>query len=377
MDKYKPLNKELRERLEAKSEEAFSGGGGVTSWNDIPDKPFGEEIKNYLWYGNRADMESFESMTMLGGTWIKVSDFTDVDALENGIYVRVRESGTLHEPTHVTRAQFEVYSNTSWLGDDVIVVREDPNHSPGLWVGVGDTSWVEEVYTVGYETLDPQYLPKQLQFGEVDNSVFIGSARIASGNSGIARLENQAGSWWNDRRTFTVVIDGVKYTDVPCVTQSISMGPPNFVIGNPSLDTKATNPGADNGLPFALISSMMGGSFKFIYTETTAEVDVELYLGGMEIKPIDPKYLPENVGGGLEIVKLYAMDSRLYYDEDCNNPVEESFAELFYLKLTTNKYVVYDLDHDWEAYQIVNVSSEGDVYTGTNTTFTLYESGPS
>ena len=99
----------IDEILEAMGECEFSGGGsgGVSSWNDLTDKPFGEEVvygDTLTWDGNMEGKTTVEVALDDGMLYlVKVSDVVPtIDDLSNGVTATVSGMGSMEIPAEET-----------------------------------------------------------------------------------------------------------------------------------------------------------------------------------------------------------------------------------------------------------------------------------
>lgn len=78
-----------------------AGGGGVSSWNDLTDRPFGETTvtgDTLTWDGNTEGLECVDLTEMIGNVYYRVSDATPTLAdFENGFTLTFFEGGILTE----------------------------------------------------------------------------------------------------------------------------------------------------------------------------------------------------------------------------------------------------------------------------------------
>lgn len=153
-----------------------SGGGGASSWNDLTDKPFGEEsVEPIVWDGNTADKTLYVLTRWYN--YYKVSDFPSTPAEFVGSIVSTPES----DLTLTIEDNFEeitAYNDTTaYVSDPFLVLptaiefEDGIVASPGLYIREdhGDLplaiSLPEKV-----KKLDEKYLPDRL-YGEVTETI--------------------------------------------------------------------------------------------------------------------------------------------------------------------------------------------------------------
>ena len=106
------------------------GGGGASSWNDLTDKPFGEEkaFEPIVWDGNTEGLEKFEfSDSYAHYVYYKVGDYAEVDKSQiESITVLMKIPSGDEEQT----------LNFAEEGDDAIDEGANPGHGYNLGGGV-------------------------------------------------------------------------------------------------------------------------------------------------------------------------------------------------------------------------------------------------
>lgn len=149
------------EKLPDPVQPPFNCGGGVTSWNDLTDKPFGEEkaFEPIVWDGN---IEGLESISVSGMTFYKIyGEYFEAESVE---------SITANMNGEEMTAPGELYpADGGWTTDILIcsngqLVAFDMTFPGGLWVldpavmGLpeGTTFTIHPKTTV--KTIDPKYL---------------------------------------------------------------------------------------------------------------------------------------------------------------------------------------------------------------------------
>lgn len=165
------------------------GGSIVTSWNDLSDRPFGEENNQTVieWDGNT---EGRDQLTVDGNLvpYYKVSDLIPTDK-ELGDCVLVYSDG------HILTAKdyhTEIGENVALIGNGSVAVLYDTNAqldgilsapSTGVYFSMFDTYATKlTYYTTTVKTIDPKFLPndhieslinsKLAEFGLAENTSF-------------------------------------------------------------------------------------------------------------------------------------------------------------------------------------------------------------
>ena len=171
------------------------GGGGATSWNDLTDKPFGDESVTIEWDGLDVEGRVAASGFATGYNAIKVSDLTpETEELIGGV-IRAGTYGSEHESiTLTTDAINDIRSegfNLLMIGDQMLfVVYEDALNlgdivfpEKGIYfiaIISGETQKYTSSLTYGsLKKLDPKYLPDDIggsglpPVTEADNGKFL------------------------------------------------------------------------------------------------------------------------------------------------------------------------------------------------------------
>jgi hypothetical protein len=170
------------------------GGGGVSSWNDLTEKPFGEEMKSSTTKFAQLPEEHFDA---IGYTWWKISDLapTKEQILETEVNLSIPDIDHYVQWTPVetefiadTEALSGVLSGTYGIG--LLFCREDGEHtaevsgtavsvvvpSVGVYFGYNQgqnpPSGLEiSISYEGVKTLDAKYLPTDVVRGIVNEVI--------------------------------------------------------------------------------------------------------------------------------------------------------------------------------------------------------------
>lgn len=102
------------------------GGGGVSSWNDLTDKPFGDEKVYYEW---NKDTEYAEKAPVYNGTEVsryvvKLSNDTPTSDFFIGKYARMVWEGQESDPTPITEEFLVIGSNFYNVAEFIVVALD-------------------------------------------------------------------------------------------------------------------------------------------------------------------------------------------------------------------------------------------------------------
>lgn len=312
-------------------------GGGASSWNDLEDKPFYEETVtnvipglNITWDGNTSGLPS---ATMGRTILYRVSELTPtLEQLQTATVVFKDTTGGEDVVQQLSDATITVHNEQGLVlkSVDYIAVQyvEVDDTPPGLYfpVGMGGMIYCSSITapeiseTVSeVKTIDKKFLPGHLQFGEETTTTVIPALNI---------------SWDGAMEGDTFKVGPMslyRVYDIPPLEQLqnavfevslVSTGKPNGDIFNFSQFTTYQDTEQvfiarlSNLLVFAVVYDesygyptglyLSNNYSMFIHSVTAPAIENTV----TEVKTIDPKYLPQTDGGGIEAVHLY-LDSRL------------------------------------------------------------------
>lgn len=346
LDNFEPATRE-----EVFTKEAFANaGGGVTSWNDLTDKPFGEEVVQTT-IKLPTDTEAYtETVSIYGGTYYKISDeiYTVEDVL----------NGTFQTSPLAPALDIELSSLYSEDGAYVSDYDEYPaifglNYPPqmlfvgaeggtdGLSVGVytNNLSMIVEFLKNITETtpLPTKYLPEgvsmdghthpfsevtdlpeHLQFGE-EKGVFLAEMTVSSLNDTVTPLSESVLAdfdYTNLDTVYTLSCNGKTITSKMNVGTDV-YGKTVYYIGNPN--------GAADGVDDNGESLQLAFHNTFLYCKSfDDEYPYTMSLSiADKITPLDPKYLPDEVGGsGFNLI----FDDDIVFDTKISDEVSGYMA---------------------------------------------------
>ena len=310
------FDKRLNDRLASKS-------GGFSSWDDIPDRPFGSEIVvvekpelNVDWDGNLEGRATYRVGMEDGYCYVSdvvVNDYHDlVGATIRYVCDGETKLATLTEDMYYEwmfeegGLRFYDEASDSFEIGVAIITKEfdmwDTHYPAGLYFTFHQSHGyvcnishnnmgTEEVEVV--TPIDVKYLPESHQFGVYTKLGVIVQEVTFKTDRQWAYYDLGYFEQFKEGRAYQVVVDGVTYN---CVAYSIPDSTQVF-IGNGELGGAS----GGNGEPF-LIKLYLDGQLQFIAKKNTTYT-VEI-LGEVEyIQHIDPKYLPSGSGAG--ITELY------------------------------------------------------------------------
>lgn len=288
-------------------------GGGASSWNDLEDKPFYEETVttvtpglNITWDGNTSGLAMF---TVGREKLYHVSDLTP--ALEQLQTAEIIWSNiNTGEPNGDIwyGSEYTVIENTEQVltlskggargaGAIGVVYNESYGYPTGMYLPFffGDVLFVSSLTSpdvvdtsTELKKLDKKYLPEALQFGEVkEEEVVHFNGVIPSSNSKISDER-----FIKLGKEYVVTFDDVEYV---CVAYDNNREP---TLGGTFSDF--------SNYPFTIFQ----GAEVWIGTEASGQHNLSIVEKIKNITTIDPKYLPQTDGGGIEAVHLY-IDDRL------------------------------------------------------------------
>ena len=319
---------------------------GASSWNDLPDKPFGEETKMVpiTWDGSFED-QHYVLMFSDNGECVIHSGLTPTPEELIGHTVKVLYNGEILEITltddmlrkdeWVEQGMLYNYSFVyRFNGADrnliTVVTKVDPDRAyreKGLYFffeangDIESGTYTEKSYTVELDYLVPQvevtpidtkYLPEHLQFGEsyipVDADIEYRGVRSTRDDGELAQCWDvylHDGAFIDPSKTYAFEING------KIIGHSNGFGPYHtygvvMATGNPYWIDFNEN---YNNLPFAFSSNNneYNPDGTCAGREWELNVDITLFPEAenlkvrvleLEVKPVDAKYLPEHLQFG-------------------------------------------------------------------------------
>lgn len=305
--------------------------GGVSSWNDLTDKPFEEMVERTTIWENKEI--SFRLSQKVDGSFYGLAGFSDTMgyALETGAKYIVVYDGAEYEC---------IAGDWGHLGDFDLA-----NFPFSIALDMGLTLYADaagthtfSIYAVKetVKTIDTKFLPEHLQFGDnnkkmtqCENQLFEITEHSTPDGSEYYATFNTAGNFgawvgdgmdaeyfWNlrDGDRVLVVLDNVEYEEVIRVYDSVS----KYYVGN----QEYTN--FDNGREFNIAFNNSVVEFYMPAEQVGTAHEVSIYAFVEDIKTINEKFIPDtiarksDVSGGKELV-VTVTDS--YYGTDTWNAV--------------------------------------------------------
>ena len=208
----KPITRVERFLYQIAQNIGSGGGGGVSSWNDLKDKPFGEVMGDTLYFDGNTD-----GLVDIGGMFYKVSDvvLTMDDLANGGTYTQSNfgdEIFELNEPNEISGGVISIH------GSDVVSVSESAVGTTieGMEIkesGIyfyGGSIYVSSITINGFKgfpmvkKVDEKYLPEipdgLPEVTEEDNGKVLG---VENGVWSV--VEQSGGSGGSDEATITKV----------------------------------------------------------------------------------------------------------------------------------------------------------------------------
>lgn len=141
---------------------SLSGGGGASSWDDLKDKPFGENTVVYF-----EVTEGYTPIEQLvsadGVTFYKVLDenLTTEQIIGSAVYVRSGQN--LHE---IVATEDNLVVDSGVISAENAIFSVESSYeimgvtlTQGTWVVYDPTFYVEKLSKTTFTKLDPKYLP--------------------------------------------------------------------------------------------------------------------------------------------------------------------------------------------------------------------------
>lgn len=294
-------------------------------WNDIEDKPFGEDVieevffeestlecstqdgSNYYGYKELSTTINFEE----GQTYTVVFDGVRYENLEccslmvNGIGMDAEGIGSFDWEESPS---FPSYLDNTFKNFPFYIFITHEQGYNGFHMYVQDSG--THTFTIyktnrNLKTIETKFLPEHLQFGKMITN----TAVLYNDNLTFSQYEGSGVSIDNQNfdlvlgETYQIVIDGVEYEPTVCKEYQ-SMYETYKVLGNPSLH----NAGSENsGEEYLWIDN-----FHFFMTGKTGKtVSVKILGKGEGIVPIDEEFLPETIARTEYVNANFALKSDL------------------------------------------------------------------
>jgi hypothetical protein len=291
----------LRDIMMAKtlSSGGSGGGGGVSSWNDLTDKPFGEKI-----FVEILPETAFQIDSANGNTTIETSATLQEGKEYTVIFDNVEYNCTAYDSQGVIAVGNEtIVGGTN--GDNEPFVFADLN---GAWMVIAQSvgSHTISVAQTGEKQLDEKYIPdtiarkddvswsslKNKPFGPITGKMI---RTVCDITVAAEDLKERSGAYQTDYiyaadfylgdYTYEVIIDGVSY-----YTQAVD-GYSNFdYLG--SIDV-LNHSNAE--YPFLIYKDGIGFISVASYAPGPYTLKIVEYEGAYECKLIDEKYIPDTI----------------------------------------------------------------------------------
>ncbi|MBR5795758.1 MAG: hypothetical protein IKY26_06410 [Erysipelotrichaceae bacterium] len=295
-------------------------GGGVTSWNDLEDRPFYETEAVEEVFVPEITIPSFERQLYFSGCYYYHSQTSvdyyvefEMDRPYTVIWDGVRYDNVMCQQTiggtelgstgrqlsgaygEVAEYPFGIYIMGSYEeGNNTLHVNT--NDSLQHTVKVIDIIKESEIITI-----DPKFLPEHLQFGEEKTLTPFWNEETFD----FMTYTSMPYYFYNQSMpnnllivgdTYTVVWDGIEYPDLVCEYGGYN----GYECIGATMSTDGDG-SVGNEYPFSInVQKYMGDDIiAYIATnDDSATHTIAIYKQDENIKTLDPKYLPEGIGGG-------------------------------------------------------------------------------
>lgn len=289
-------------------------GAAQPDWNDIKNRPFGEEYYAVTWDGTPTG----EPVTLDDLPWYKISDaLPDPESVKDAsVSIETAEAGTMRFSADPVLAGglLRFMCSVPPLGDMYsMFIAYDGNgegFSPGMYcvdssvastlLGVTITSATAEWVSV--KTIDPKYLPDALQFGKSDFSVsWDGSDTNESfvAGEGVSLYKVS-----DETPAADEIQNAAAILQTPVGAISTTLTPEYFQDQAATWLTEDQYSGG--GQPVCVLYE--GNAFDAspgvyiadlaVMTQTLGISIIGVSISWTRVKKIDPAYLPEGIGGG-------------------------------------------------------------------------------
>lgn len=265
------------------------------SWNNLEDKPFGEEV-SYTIY---ADGEVSTDSELTEGHGVFSGYLDDIFAIEVDNVYNVTIDGVLYENVFCKSGDASLSNNNPTLGSSYEELKNNDTTEYPFQICF-DTYYKtyivytkeNAVHTIKIEksaltskTIDPKYLPEHLQFGET----YFEEGDILQEFDSIQSLSVGLDKMLIEGNTYKVICDGIEYE---CIARNDGYN--DIYIGNQSVSDGWGFPEIiESDEPFFIYTYSEGDYIdSIIYFVDELEHSITIIKG--KAKPLDPKYLPEH-----------------------------------------------------------------------------------
>ena len=290
--------------------EGFSG-----SWDDLTDKPFGEEGSGATieWDGNTEGRESF-TRNLYGNDYqyYKVSDLTPSESEVIGGSGTGTNGNTVKTTESMIMDVSDIADSYSISNAIVIVKSDSSGHQPGIYFGKVNSAHIKELtygsYTI--KQLDEKFIPDtiarandiprvmEVEIFDEEGSVTSGETRIYTTNGGVY-FDSPFDAIDDD--AIVVVFDGVRYECAPCYDAKN----PQFWVGNlKSMESQISDyidltyyPLGEE-YPFVIHATNVKGGYMYLYLAEDATADETHTIQILRFQPsaiIDDMCIPDTI----------------------------------------------------------------------------------
>jgi hypothetical protein len=175
---FEVVDEQARADVDVLKENSESGGG-ASSWNDLTDKPFGEEkaFEPIVWDGNTEGKETFYN-----GCYVKMASYvsiTDPSQVERFIMKLFDENGNVAREDSFAGSQCVEVMEHGWavaggeytLASDGQLSMNGIDVPEGVWganfpaLGLGSSATITILPSTTTKPLDEKYLPESVKGG--------------------------------------------------------------------------------------------------------------------------------------------------------------------------------------------------------------------
>lgn len=306
-----------------------TGTGGVTSWNDLTDKPFGEESVIIEWDGNTEGRDAFEFDTET--IYYKVSDVVPSREELVGHTIEWTVNGSIHSMEQSMIEFLEqhtgcfIFNYCIVVQDTEITINDKAYTAPST--GVYFLKMAENDYgcSLDYEVTDLRYLDEKF----IPNTIARKSDISEVGSGGVTSWNDLEDKPFYEENNIVTVVESQSIartdsTDTYSLYQigqsvDISAGE-TYTVSIDGVET--TLVAVDYGdyvtlgastPAFAEANFMFDGEYGELYLPAySAEiVTFAIYKGSIIVHPLEEKYIPDNIVRARDVPDIIRWDGNI------------------------------------------------------------------
>lgn len=260
-------------------------GGGVSSWNDLTDKPFYSEVSVEEVLAEQEYTQAYSGEGIYLGYELPLVGGAEYVVTYNGMeYKCIAFSEPYNSKTHVLLGDYGELLGGESTGEPFVIEAligfgETIIHADDLTFTISISQKAETIKTIG-----PKYLPEALRFGAVESyEVLVPEERLSFNNEGFIEIPVSTGFRVGDK--VVVNWDSQKYEVVAFLDGE------DVVAGNIGI----FEPDKDTGEPFFILSAYVNDEIGWLLTIDTGKPNtsalVSIEVATETIKTIDPKFI--------------------------------------------------------------------------------------